>query len=97
MPPVTPPPFPIPSLSDDDCNRPSCAGIQDALRHARKEAMKSNSSTNLPFPSGNPSRPQPKLDENTSPNLSACPPHSAQLGKSSWDLLHSMVRRDDYM
>lgn len=64
----------------DDCNRPACEDTVSALTAALGRVKTKNSSKK--DSGGGGGAPSPP---------SACPPTSGLLGKSSWNLVHSMV------
>ena len=66
----------------DDCDRPACEDTVSALTAALGRVRKKGG----PVTSASTSS---KASASTKP--AACPPTSGVLGKSSWDLVHSMV------
>lgn len=68
----------------DDCDRPACEDTVSALTAAMARVKtKSSSATGSGKGIGH--------DDLSAP-AAACPPTSGLLGKSSWNLVHSMVR-----
>jgi hypothetical protein len=61
---------------DEDCERPACDDIQKSLPKSMEELQAMTAK--------NKQQQQKKKVE--------CPPRTAELGRSSWKLLHSMVR-----
>jgi hypothetical protein len=61
---------------DEDCIRPACDDIQKSLPKSMEELQAMTAK--------NKQQQQTKKVE--------CPPRTAELGRSSWKLLHSMVR-----
>jgi hypothetical protein len=60
-------------LFDDDCDRPSCDDIKQALPKSMEEF-------------------QALTKKHAAKKKVECPLRSAELGRSSWNLLHTMVR-----
>lgn len=68
----------LPKGLTDDCDRPACDDTVSALTAALNRVQKQQQQQQ-----------ETKSKETTTKE---CPPTSAQLGRSTWDLLHSMVR-----
>lgn len=60
-------------FGEEDCERPSCDDIKQALPKSMEEL-------------------QAMAQKHAAKKKVECPPRSAELGRSSWKLLHSMVR-----
>lgn len=71
-----------PTPFGDDCERPSCDGVKSMFEKAMAA-------------SGLPSKPKVATkgdhDDDSPASTVECPPNSAELGRGSWTLLHSMV------
>ena len=65
----------------DDCDRPACEDTVSALTAALGRVGKKHSS----------SRRKGAISNASASKKLACPPNSGLLGKSSWNLVHSMV------
>lgn len=68
-----------PSLFENDCDRPACADTVSALNAALNQTKNklSNQNTNT--------------IDNDDTEIVECPPTSSELGRGSWNLLHSMA------
>eukprot|EP00545_Synedropsis_sp_CCMP1620_P010108 CAMPEP_0119004104 /NCGR_PEP_ID=MMETSP1176-20130426/955_1 /TAXON_ID=265551 /ORGANISM="Synedropsis recta cf, Strain CCMP1620" /LENGTH=182 /DNA_ID=CAMNT_0006955777 /DNA_START=74 /DNA_END=622 /DNA_ORIENTATION=+ len=64
------------SSAIDDCDRPACDDTVSFMNAAKSRLEKNT---------------VPTVAATSSSSTSECPPTSARLGRSSWDLLHSMV------
>jgi hypothetical protein len=73
----------IPSLLEnlEDCERPSCGDMQQMFRQQQQKHSSAASSIVAPTK-------LPSISDSTA----NCPADSTTLGRSSWTLLHSMVR-----
>lgn len=68
----------------EDCERPACDDMVSMLKQAQARKGLNPSAPLVPQ----------ELDEELQTLSSpSCPPNSAELGRSSWTLLHSMVRQ----
>jgi hypothetical protein len=76
------PSMPSTPFGGDDCDRPACDDVKDAMAKSGLLTTLEPSRSRQPiFASSQ------KLD---------CPVNTAQLGQSSWTLLHTMVRQSDW-
>ena len=69
-------------MSADDCDRPACDDTVSALSAALRRVSENKGVTEN----------EASLETTLPREYSACPPNSAELGRSTWTLLHSMVR-----
>ena len=74
----------IKRIMGDDCDRPACDDVTNKLQQL---LMTSSQGSTSP-PTSN----KPANDEHQ--QSMPCPPRSGEIGHSSWNLLHSMVRRN---
>ena len=70
-------------LALDDCDRPACDDVQSMFQKAAAAAEASRTSSTSS---------STVVVEKKATMKSACPAGSAELGRSTWTLLHSMVR-----
>mmetsp|Transcript_4868 Transcript_4868/g.9010 ORF Transcript_4868/g.9010 Transcript_4868/m.9010 type:complete len:172 (+) Transcript_4868:73-588(+) len=68
-------------MSADDCDRPACDDTVSALSAALRRVSKNKGVTEN----------EASLETTLPREYSACPPNSAELGRSTWTLLHSMA------
>jgi hypothetical protein len=73
---ATPPSF---STFIDDCSRPACDDMTSMMKQAQERSSHTAANTGT------------AVAASQTPSVE-CPPNSAFLGRSSWTLLHSMVR-----
>jgi hypothetical protein len=69
----------FPYQGDNDCDRPACDDMMTKLKRAAQAAAAESSTTTK------------TKKKAPSPSVVECPLGSAELGRSSWGLLHSMV------
>jgi hypothetical protein len=70
---------------EEDCIRPACDDIKDMMQHAKAASASATTASSKPSLTTT-------ATATTATQQQECPPGSAELGRSSWTLLHSMVR-----
>lgn len=85
-------------LLDHDCERPACADIQQMFQQQQQQQQMLNPSK-VKTPNNNlkntdtTTTATPVVSDEPKNDKSECPVDSSTLGRSSWTLLHSMVRQ----